>query len=184
MLYTPTGLGPQTGSLVVTSNDKVHPSKTVNLQDTGMPGVPSLSIPALLEPPNPLLMSFGTVGIGVTPKTLVLKIHNVGLGALGGGVGALGAPLRRHPGGWSVRADRTGRGAKRDGAVYADRRWPCINDADDHDQRSEPVEGDAARADNRHGSAGTSRDQRPGWDDVHVAQRDARVWGGLAHRDT
>jgi hypothetical protein len=49
MLYTPTGLGPQTGSLVVTSNDKVHPSKTVNLQGTGMPGVPCRARKATLN---------------------------------------------------------------------------------------------------------------------------------------
>ncbi len=87
--FTPTVLGPVTGALVITSNDLAHPLVTVHLQGTGMPGVPSLSIPALAEPPNPLSMNFGVVGIGELSKTLTLRITNTGLGALGGSVGAL-----------------------------------------------------------------------------------------------
>jgi len=56
----------------------------VTLKGTGEPGVPSLSVPGL---------AFGTVGIGLPPKTLTLKIHNTGLGALGGSIGALTAPF-------------------------------------------------------------------------------------------
>jgi hypothetical protein len=90
LLFTPTGLGLETGSLIIMSNDPAHPSVTVNLQGTGEPGVPSLSIPALAEPPNALSMNFGAVGIGEPSKTLTLRIANIGLGALGGSVGALG----------------------------------------------------------------------------------------------
>ena len=83
MAFTPAGLGLEKGSLVITSNDKNSPF-TVNLDGTGDPGVPTLSTAAL---------AFGTVGIGLPPKTLTLKIHNTGLGALGGSVGALAAPF-------------------------------------------------------------------------------------------
>lgn len=92
MLFTPIAYGVAKGSFVITSSDARHPSLTVNLEGRGKPGVPRLSIPALSEPPNPLSMTFGAVGIGV-PRTLALKIHNVGLGALGGNVNALSAPF-------------------------------------------------------------------------------------------
>ena len=92
--FTPTALGLQAGSVVVTSNDAANPSVTVNLKGRGRPGVASLAIPKLLEPPNPLAMTFGAVGVGILPApSIVLKIHNVGLGALGGTVGALAPPF-------------------------------------------------------------------------------------------
>src|ERR1700688_4097832 len=100
MLFTPTGLGLEKSLLVIASNDRLHPSITVNLLGTGEPGVPSLSIPARLAPPNPLSMTFGAVGIGIpqTP-TLSLRINNVGLGELGGTVGALAPPFAIGAGG-------------------------------------------------------------------------------------
>ena len=84
MTFEPTGLGVEKGSLVITSNDKNSPSLTVNLAGAGEPGVPTLSAAGL---------TFGTVGIGIPPKTLTLKIRNTGLGALGGSVGGLPAPF-------------------------------------------------------------------------------------------
>ena len=84
MTFMPTGLGLEKGSLIVTSNDQVKPSITVKLRGTGEPGVPSLSASSL---------AFGRVGIGLPGKTLALKIHNTGLGALSGSIGALTAPF-------------------------------------------------------------------------------------------
>jgi hypothetical protein len=91
MLFTPKTLGLAKDSLIVTSNDKLHPSVTMNLKGKGVPGIPSLSVPAL---------AFGAVGIGIVPApTLTLKIHNIGLGALAGNVGALAAPFAVTSGG-------------------------------------------------------------------------------------
>ncbi len=94
MTFTPTAIGLANGSLQVTSNDKLgHSPITVNLSGTGFPGSPSLSVPALGEPPNPIALSFGTVGINLAAgKTLNLVITNVGLGALAGVVSPLSAP--------------------------------------------------------------------------------------------
>ncbi|HEY2477007.1 MAG TPA: choice-of-anchor D domain-containing protein, partial [Candidatus Cybelea sp.] len=91
--FTPTTRGPQAGSVVITSNDLADSSVTVNLKGAGKPGVPSLAIPSLSEPPNPLGMTFGPVGIGIPPSSITLKIHNIGLGALGGTIAALSAPF-------------------------------------------------------------------------------------------
>ena len=90
--FARTTLRPQAGSVVITSNDLADPSVTVNLKGAGKPGVPSLAIPSLSEPPNPIAMTFGPVGIGTAPS-ITLKIHNIGLGALGGTIGALSAPF-------------------------------------------------------------------------------------------
>jgi hypothetical protein len=86
MMFTPTGLGLEEGSLAIVSNDEDGSTITtnVNLTGTGEPGVPKLSTADL---------SSGTVGIGVSPKTLTLRIHNSGQGALGGSVGVLATPF-------------------------------------------------------------------------------------------
>ena len=84
--FTPTGLGPETGALIILSNDVLHHSPVeVNLQGAGKPGVPTLSVPSL---------GFGPIGIGIAPvQTRTLKIHNTGLGKLDGTVGPLAAPF-------------------------------------------------------------------------------------------
>ncbi len=84
--FTPAGLGPETGALIILSNDVLHHSPVqVNLQGAGKPGVPTLSVPSL---------SFGPVGIGIAPvQTRTLKIQNTGLGKLDGTVGPLAAPF-------------------------------------------------------------------------------------------
>jgi hypothetical protein len=95
--FTPTGLGLEPGSLIILSNDPAHFQVQVNLKGTGMPGVPSLSVPALGEPPKPLSLTFGAVGIGLPGKTLTLRIQNVGLGALNGSLSALAPPFAVNP---------------------------------------------------------------------------------------
>ena len=111
--FTPTGLGPETDTLTVLSNDPMHSEVPVNLKGSGKPGVPTLSVPSL---------SFGPVGIGIAPApTRTLKIHNTGLGVLNGSVDPIGGPVRGYHRSGSIRSNRSGRGANRESAVQADR---------------------------------------------------------------
>ena len=86
MLFTPTGVGLEKDSLLVTSNDKVLPSIVVHLKGTGKPGVLTTNL-ALFS--NTLV--FGSVKHG-TMVTLSFKLKNIGVGAVAGNVPALSAP--------------------------------------------------------------------------------------------
>jgi len=92
MLFTPTAIGLQKGSLLITSNDKLYPlGLTVNLRGTGLPGHLATNIPV---PPLFLqILSFGRVPHNGTPKSLSFKIKNIGKGELKGSVGTPAAPF-------------------------------------------------------------------------------------------
>jgi len=87
LLFTPTGLGPATGALVVTSNDRALPLVTVNLKGTGLPGRLATNVataPVFTSSPETLV--FGKVKQGSSPKILRFKIENIGKGQLQGTV--------------------------------------------------------------------------------------------------
>ena len=139
MLFTPAGLGPETGALIILSNDKLHPSVTVNLQAPASRACRRSRSPRSWNAESSS-MTFGTVGIGVPGKTSTLKIHNIGLGKLAGNVGRIGRLRSRLPPAGRIRANRARRGADRESAVHADRCWTGADDADDHHRQPGAVE--------------------------------------------
>jgi hypothetical protein len=69
--FTPTSVGAKTGSIVISSNDTVTPTVTVNVSGTGaIPPVPVIALN-----PNPL--NFGTLNIGAS-SNMTTQIQNNG----------------------------------------------------------------------------------------------------------
>jgi len=81
--YAPTAPGASAETLVITSNDPVHPSVKVKLSGTGASG--KLVVPAHL-----IFLYPQAIGIGITKN---LTIRNEGLGVLHGNVGTSTGPF-------------------------------------------------------------------------------------------
>ena len=84
LAFAPTAVGSQRETLRLSSSDHNHPITDVTLRGDGSPGVPYFFVDRFL---------FGKTGMGVSPKSMTLKLVNVGLGLLTGSVGTLSAPF-------------------------------------------------------------------------------------------
>ena len=73
--YTPGEVGPDTGSLVITSDDAVNPSLSVSLDGNG---VAASGTPVISTPPS---IAFGDLTVGSWKREFV-SIHNAGTGDL------------------------------------------------------------------------------------------------------